>query len=279
MDIRNDSRTHGFSLSTIDCQACVSRPSCENTIYMNQGGHVLSPDMDACKTTPEPYIATIALAPPLNQVFQNVPFDRLNFPSYSISAARKSFLESVQLELTESPDLRRMDPETFQKLTEPIVTHYTFLNPATEAAHANFVPATTSFLISGGSILLSPFLLILKFPLFHSQACALCCAPRRIFKNKSGQFIHVTDNIDPDSDSSFLNITGEEFTALRGLAKEALLKTEANAPFAYSAEDEATMYPDITAQTRTIRTTPLLVSTTFTPTPVSHVDNTQTTSA
>ena len=82
-----------------------------------KGDLVLSPDMEACKMTPEPYIATIKLAPPLNQVLQNVPFDRLIFPSYSIDAARKSILESVQLELTEIPDLRRMDPETLQKLT------------------------------------------------------------------------------------------------------------------------------------------------------------------
>ena len=114
MDIKNDSRTHGLSLSTIDCQACVLRPSCASTIYINQGDLVLSPNMDACKTTPEPYIATIKLAPPLNQVFQNVPFDRLNFPIYSIGAAWKSILESVQLELTEILDARRMDPETLQ---------------------------------------------------------------------------------------------------------------------------------------------------------------------
>ena len=118
MDIKKDNRKDGLSLSTIDCQACVLRPSCEKTIYLNQGNLVLSPDMDACKTTPEPYIATIKLAPPLNQVCQNVQFDRLNFSSYSISAAQKSFLESVQLELTEIPDIRRMDPET--KKTERI---------------------------------------------------------------------------------------------------------------------------------------------------------------
>ena len=123
------------------------------------------------------------------------------------------------------------------------------------------------------------FLLILNFPLFHRQARALCCAPCRFFKNKSGQFIHVTNDIKPDSDSSFLILTRDEFTALRALAKEALLKTEANAPCAYSAEDEEKLYPDVTAQTRTIRTTPPLVLTTFTPTPVSHVDTTQTTSA
>ena len=279
IDIKNDSRSNGLSLSTIDCQACVLRPSCESTLYINQGDLVLSPDMDACKTTPEPYIATIKLAPTLNQVFQNVPFDRLNFPSYSIGAARKSILESVQLELTEIPDVRRMDPDTLQKLTEPIVAHFTSLNPATEAALNKFVPAKTSFLIAGGSIVLSLFLFVLNFPLFHRQARALCCAPRRFFKNKSGQFIHVTNDIQPDSDSSFLILTRDEFTALRALAKEALLKTEANAPFAYSAEDEERLYPDVTASTRTTRTTPPLVLTTFTPAPIPHVDTTQTTSA
>ena len=81
IDIKNDSRSSGLSLSTIDCQACVLRPSCDSTLYINHGDLVLSPDMDACKTTPEPYIATIKLAPPLNQVFQNVPFDKFNFPS------------------------------------------------------------------------------------------------------------------------------------------------------------------------------------------------------
>ena len=99
----------------------------------------------------------------MNKVFQNVPFDRLNFPSYSIGAARKSVLDSVQLELTEIPDVRRMDPEFLQKLTEPYVAHYTSLNPATEAALDKFVPAKTSFLIAGGSIVLSLFLFILTF--------------------------------------------------------------------------------------------------------------------
>ena len=279
IDVKNDSRSNGLRLSTIDCQACVLRPSCQSTLYINQGDLVLSTHMDACKTTPEPYIATIKLAPPLNQVFQNVPFDRLNFPSYSIGAVRKSILESVQLELTEIPDVKRMDPETLQKLTEPIVAHYTSLNPAREAALDKFVPAKTSFLIAGGSIVLSLFLFILDFPLFHRQARALCCAPRSSFKNKSGEFIHVTNDIEPDSDSSFLKLNRDEFTALRALAKETFLKTAANAPFSYSAKDEEKLYPDVTAQTRTIRTTPPLVLTTFTPAPVPHNEPTQTTSA
>ena len=53
MDFKND-RTQGLSLTTIDFQACVLRPRCYSTIYINQGDLVLSPNMDACKATPEP---------------------------------------------------------------------------------------------------------------------------------------------------------------------------------------------------------------------------------
>ena len=114
-----------------------------------------------------------------------------------------------------------MDPATLQKLTEPIVAHYTSLKPATATALDNFVLAKTSFLVAGGSIVLSLFLFILNFPFLHRQTRALCCAPRRFFKNKSGQLIHVTNNVKPNSDSSFLILTRDEFTALRALAKEA----------------------------------------------------------
>ena len=175
MDIKNDSRTKGLSLSSTDCQACVPRPCCENTIYINLSDLVLSPDMDACKTTAEPYIATIKLAPPLNQIFQNVPFDRRNFPKYSTRAARKAILESVQLELTEFPDVRRMDPETLQNLTQPIVAQYTSLNPAKAAAFDKFVPAETSFLISGGSIVLSLFFYTYFSTLSQTATCIFLC--------------------------------------------------------------------------------------------------------
>ena len=141
MDIKNDSRTRRLRLYTIDCQTCVLRPSCASTIYNNPGDLVLSPDKDACKTTPEAYIVTIQLAPPLNQVFQNVPFDRLDFSSYSIGAARKSIIENVQLQLSEIPNVTKINLEILLKLTESIVAHYTSFNPATPAALGNFIQA------------------------------------------------------------------------------------------------------------------------------------------
>ena len=169
MNLKNDSRTHGLSLSFIDCQACVLRPGCESTIYINQGDLVLTPGVDACKTTPEPYIDTLNLVPPLYQFFQNVPIDKLNFPSYSVGEARKSIPESVQLELTEFPDVRRVDLETLQKLTEPIVAQYTSLNAATVAAFDNCVAAKTSLFISRGSTLVSILCFYLIFQFFSDK--------------------------------------------------------------------------------------------------------------
>ena len=138
-------------------------------------------------------------------------------------------------------------PRLSAKLTKPIVAHHTFLNPATAVALDKFVPAKTSYVISGGSILLSLFLFILKFQLFLRQARALCCARRRFFKKTSDRFIHSTDDINPNSDSSFFIMTHEDKTALGVLAKKVSLKTEANAPFTYSSEVAGKLYPDITA--------------------------------
>ena len=66
----------------------------------------------------------------------------------------------------------------------------------------------------------------------------------------------------------------DEFTGLRALAKEALLKTEATTPFTYSAEAEEKQYPDVTAQTRLVRPIPPVTLTTFTSTQPLSVDTT-----
>ena len=104
------------------------------------------------------------------------------------------------------------------------------------------------------------------FPLFHQTGWALFCAPRRFSRNRSGQFVHAMKDIKPDSDSSFLILTRDKFTALQDLAEKALLRTEATAQLTYSAEDEEKLNSDVTTQTRLIRSTPPVTLTTFTPT-------------
>ena len=55
--IKNDSRYHGVSVSTIHCQACIIRPSCSSVLSLKQGDLMLAPDVDFCKTNPDPFLA------------------------------------------------------------------------------------------------------------------------------------------------------------------------------------------------------------------------------
>ena len=67
--MKNDSRSAGFTISTLTCQACIVRSSCSSTLSFNQGDLVLTPDMDFCETHPLPLIASIQLTPSLDHVF------------------------------------------------------------------------------------------------------------------------------------------------------------------------------------------------------------------
>ena len=87
--MKNDSRSAGFSISTLTCQACIIRPSCSSTLSFNQGDLVLTPDMDFCETHPLPLIASIQLTPSLDQVFKHVPPASSQFHVYSVAEARQ----------------------------------------------------------------------------------------------------------------------------------------------------------------------------------------------
>ena len=70
--MKNDSRSAGFTISTLTCQACIVRPSCSSPLFFNQGDLVLTPDMDFCETHPFPLIASIQLTPSFDQFFKYV---------------------------------------------------------------------------------------------------------------------------------------------------------------------------------------------------------------
>ena len=93
--MKNDSRSAGFTISTLTCQACIVRPSCSSTLSFNQGDLVLTPDMDFCETHPLPLNASIQLTPSLDQVFKNVPPASSQFHVYSAADARQSIFNSV----------------------------------------------------------------------------------------------------------------------------------------------------------------------------------------
>ena len=253
LQVKNDSRLHGISVTTVMCQACIMRPSCTSTLSFNQGDLVLSPDMDFCETHPEPFVATVALTPSLEQVFKHVPQSSNVFHAYSLGEARESIIGSVQMELAELPDVHRMTNTAIDELTKPIADHYSSISPATSHALQSYLPYRTAALFSGISITLSLLSFTISFTLFRRLWKRLFLHPQRFFTSSQGQFIHILDDSENPSlienNAPFLYLTKNEFLALQGLAKETLQMTRDSNCISDTVPTiiPPRIYPDVTA--------------------------------
>ena len=235
--MENGSRSAGFTISTLTCQACIVRPSCSSTLSFNQGDLVLTPDMDFCETHPLPLIASIQLSPSLDQVFKHVPPASSQFHVYSVAEARQSVLNSVRMELAEFPDAKRMSPEALDQLTKHIADYYSSISPATSAALSAYLPTRTAVCFSLLSITVSLLTFCVSFTLFRRHWRRLFSHPQHFFRGTSGRFLHIVDNSSPTSadDSSFLYLSVAEFNALQELAQETLRRpTFTTNPTTYS---------------------------------------------
>ena len=220
-----------FSISTLSCNACLIRPSCSSTLSFNQGDLELRPDLDFCKTKPEPFLAKIQLTPSLDQIFQHVPRTTSNFHTYSVTEARHSGLSGVRLELAELPNVKTMSSDSLAELTRPIAQYYSFVSPSTSAALSSYLPTRTAICSSVVSITISLLTFSINFTLFRRQWTRLFAHPQRFFRGTSGRFFHIVeDSQPPASDTSFLHLSVNEFKALQALAKEALHRPSLNVP-------------------------------------------------
>ena len=235
--MKNDSRSAGFSISTLTCPACIVRPSCSSTLSFNHGDLVLTPDMDFCETHSLPLIASIQLTPSLDQVFKHVPSASSQFHVYSVAEARQSVFNSDRMELAEIPDVKRMSPQALDQLTKPIADYYSSNSPATSAALSAYLPTRTAVCFSLLSITVSLLTFCVSFTLFRRQWRRLFSHPQQFFRGTSGRFLHIVDNSSPTAadDSSFLYLSVAEFNALQELAQETLRRpTFTNNPTTYS---------------------------------------------
>ena len=165
--MKNDSRSAGFTISTLTCPACIVQPSCSSTFSSNQSHLVLTPDMDFCETHPLPLIASIQTNPSLDQVFKHVPPASSHFHVYSVAEARPSVLNSVRMELAENLEVKRMSPEALDQLTKPIATYYSFTSPAGSAALSANLPFRTAVCFSLLSITVSLLTFRVSFTFFR----------------------------------------------------------------------------------------------------------------
>ena len=228
--MKNVSRSAGFTISNLTCQACIVRPSCSITLSFNQGDLVLTPDMDFCETHPLPLMASIQLTPSLDQVFKHVPPASSQFHVCSVAEARQSVLISVRMELAEIPDVKRMSPAALDQLTKPIADYYSFISPATSAALSAYLPTLTAVCFSLLSITVSLLTFCVSLTLFRRQWRRLFSHPQQFFRGTSGRFLHIVDNSAPPSadDSSFFYLSVAEFNALQELAQETLRRPTFN---------------------------------------------------
>ena len=262
--MKNDSRSAGFPISTLTCQACIVRPSCSSTLSFNQGDLVLTPDMDFCETHPLPLIASIQLTPSLDQVFKHVLPASSQFHVYSVAEARQSVLNSVRMELAENPDVKRTSPEALDQLTKPIADYYSSISPATSAALSAYLPTRTAVCFSLLSITVSLLTFCVSFTLFHRQWRRLFSHPQQFFRGTSGRFLHIVDNSYPTTadDSPFLYLSVAKFSALQELAQETLRRpTFTTNPTTYSITNRPP-HPVIASDTTSANPNPLTV---FTP--------------
>ena len=192
IQMKNDSGAVGFSISTLSCQACLVRPSCQSKLSFNQRDLELVPDMDFRKNNTEPLLATIEFTPTFDQILKQVPISTHKFHTYSIAEARKTILSTVRLELAQLLNVKRMSPETLADLTRLIVKYYSSISPATSAA-LPYLPTRTAVLFSL-SVALSLLTSCISFTLFCRQWTRLFAHPQHFFRGTSGRFLHIVEH-------------------------------------------------------------------------------------
>ena len=139
LTVKNDTDDLPVSISTLQCQACLNRPSCSFTLTFNHGDLVLTPDMDFCETRPEPFVASVKLTPSLAAVFNILPSAGTDLNVYSFGEAHRQIVSSVQLKLAALPHVKtttnedlRSSPTNFTLLHD----NFSFHQPCFSGLHA-----------------------------------------------------------------------------------------------------------------------------------------------
>ena len=223
LQVKNDTDGLPVSISTLQCQACLIRPSCSSTLTFNHGDLVLTPDMDFCETRPEPFVASVKLTPSLAAVFNTLPPASADLNVYSFGEDRREIVSSVQLELAALPHVKTMTNQDLRTVAQPISHYYTTISPSTSGALADYMPMRTAFSLACVSMTISLLSFSISFTVFRRQWQRFFKHPQRFFRGTHGRFLHIVPSLnDDDNDltTAFLYMTDAEFLAIKGLARE-----------------------------------------------------------
>ena len=245
--IKNDTDGVPVSISTLQCQTCLFRPSCSSTLTFNHGDLVLTPDMDFCATRPEPFVASVKLTSCLAAVHNTLLSAGADLNVYSFGEARREIVSSVQLELASLPHVKTMTKEDLPTAAQPISHYYTTISPSTSRALSDYMPMRTAFSLACVSMTISLFSFSISFTLFRRQWQRFFKHPQRFFRGTHGRFPHIVPNLnddDKDVTTAFLYMTDAEFLAIKGFAREVLARSDTEVTSSVLPPNP--LYPDIT---------------------------------
>ena len=247
LQVKNDTDGFPVSISTLQCPACLIRPSCSSTLTFNHGDLVLTPNMDVCETRPEPFVASVKHTPSLAAVFNRLPPASADLNVYAFGEVRREIVSSVQLELAALPHVKTMSNEDLPKVAQPILHYYTTISPFTSSALADYMPMRTAFSLACVSMTFYLLSFSISFTLFRREWQRFFKHPQRCFRGPHGRFLHIVPNLnDDDNDvtTAFLYMTDAEILAIKGLAREVLARSDTEVTSCVPPPN--LLYPDIT---------------------------------
>ena len=213
LQVENDTDGLPVSISTLQCQACLIRPSCSSSLTFNHGDLVLTPDMDFSENRPEPFVASVKLTPSLAAVFNTLHHANGDLNVYSFGEARREIVSSVQLELAALLHVKTMTNEDLR----------------TSRALADYMPMRIAFSLACVTMTISLLSFSISFTLFRRQWQRLFKHPQLFFRGTYGRFLHNVPSLnDDDNDvtTAFLYMTDAEFLAIKGLAREVFPRSD-----------------------------------------------------
>ena len=227
LQIKNSSDGLPLSISTLQCQACLIRPSCSSKLTFNHGDLVLIPEIDFCETRTETFVASVKLTLSLAAVFNTLHLASAGLNMYSFGGDCRENVSNVQLELAALPHVRTMTGEDHRTVDQQI-SHYYPTSPSNSRALADYIPMQTTCSLSCVSVTISLLSFSISLTLFRRQSQRFFKHRQRFFRGTHGQFLHIVPNVNDDNNdvtTAFLYMTDAEFLTMKSLALEVLAQS------------------------------------------------------
>ena len=142
---------------------------------------------------------------------------------YSFCRARGEIVSRVQLELAALRHVKSMTSKDLRTVLQPTAHHYTTVSPSTGRFLVDYMPMRTVFSLSWVSMTISLWSFRISSMLFQRQWQHFFEHPQRFFRGMHAQFLHFVPTLnDDDNDvtTALLYLTGAEFLAFKGSARE-----------------------------------------------------------